>query len=109
MKEFNNEMTFRDFSKVDRKETDKLSEHNFSVISYRDIDAMNDINIVITEEKNSEIFRDTLMGQRGEAEATNSRREIGNYISGVGVGQYKIYPSEMDGFLTNNPINNIKI
>ena len=61
MKEFNNEMTFRDFSKVVRKDQDNFSEHNFSVISNRDVDNINDITIVFTEERRSEAYRDSLI------------------------------------------------
>jgi hypothetical protein len=54
-------MTFRDFSKVVRKDQDNLSEHNFSVISNRDIENINDITIVFTEERRSEAYRDSLI------------------------------------------------
>lgn len=122
-------MTFRDFNKVVRKDTDNFSEHNFSVISNRDVDNMNDITIVFTEEKKSEFFRDTLTH-------TNLRENDSNYFKKVGPKEIEInlnnpesvskfsfdnnmlstspiklhFNSEMDDFLTkHNAVNSIKI
>jgi hypothetical protein len=58
-------MTFRDFSKITRKETDNISEHNFSVISNRDIENINEITIVFTEERQSDAYRSSLVGGEG--------------------------------------------
>lgn len=60
-------MTFRDFSKITRKETDNVSEHNFSVISNRDIENLNEITIVFTEERLSDAYRNSLVVGDGVA------------------------------------------
>jgi hypothetical protein len=114
-------MTFRDFSKVLRKETENLSEHNFSLISNKDIDDINEISIFFTEEKKSEVNRESLFGFQENYENQNSKnisenREMKNdddLNNSVNIltnkKQTKIFMSEMDDFLKINEINKIKI
>jgi len=127
----NNEMTFRDFSVNKLKDNETLSEHNFSMFSHRDIDAIDDLSIVITEDKKTENIRDSPYGTFLERKSyplgtedsfSIDHNESFRKISGVERNQsYKnvqafspiLKPniaSEMDNYLLrNNQVNNIKI
>jgi len=99
-------MTFRDFTKVQRRDTENISENDFSVLSSREIDGINDITIQFTDELKSDRHRETLTGFIN----------VGNIISGTNLcsdvsptNNINMYRSEMDDFLTNNQINSIKL
>ncbi len=108
-------MTFRDFTKISKQDTENFSEHNYSVISNRDIDAINDITILFSEEKKSEIYRDTLMTQNNNSNRKNQEIEVIN-PDDVNLEKSfnlkrpnKTFMSEMDDFLASNEINRFKI
>ena len=132
MREFhNNEMTFRDFSNI-KKDAEIFSEHNYSVISGRDIDAIDDMSIIITEDKRSEnrgnsidnLSNTRIIAPFGPDDSFQiNKKESSNKI----IGFYDNKPaldnlpsfspiikpfqiSEMDNYLLkNNQVNNIKI
>jgi hypothetical protein len=119
MIEFNNEMTFRDFSKNEIKETDKLSEHNMSILSNGDLENINDITIVLTDGRKSEVFRDTIaasiLAEKTKEEFSTfqkSNEQGSEYkLNNDNKIKPKLYSfSGMDEFLTKTyDINNIKI
>ncbi len=113
-------MTFRDFSKVMRKDTENFSEHNFSVISNRDIDNINDITIVFTDERKSDVYRDAFLNesylkdedkiseQVEKQPQKKSFMESSNNLFSMAGKMY--FASEMDDYLTrSNAVNTIKL
>ncbi len=124
MVEFNNEMTFRDFSKNEIKETDKISEHNMSILSNRDLENINDITIVLTDGRKSEVFRDTIaaniMAEKTKEEFSGFQKQKERAVEIIEHkhkknSDNKIKPklysfTGMDEFLTKSyDVNNIKI
>jgi hypothetical protein len=133
MREFNNnELTFRDFSNNKAKDTEIFSEHNNSVISGRDVDAIDDMSIIITEDKRSENRGNSIDGFSNTRIITPfgpddsfhvNKKESSNKITGFydnkgPVENFLTFSpiikpfqiSEMDNYLLrNNQVNNIKI
>lgn len=130
MREFsNNEMTFRDFSFNKIKDTEIFSEHNYSLISNRDIDNIDDMSIVITEDKRTEnsnngFYNNRISNPFGPDDSFQiTNKEIHHKIGG-NVDNNLIFEnaqvfsplkrpfvvSEMDNYLLRkNQVNNIKI
>jgi hypothetical protein len=106
-------MTFRDFTKIVRKDTDIFSEHNYSIISGKDIENINDITIKFSEERKSDAFKDQALTCMIESEQNNiDKKEAGQLLEcpNLYLGSKQLnFVSEMDDFLTkNNAIINIK-
>ena len=122
MMEFNNEMTFRNFNRNERKDTDKISEHNLSMVSNRDIENLNDITFVFTDGRKSDFMRESVLNnilnenmkedinifQKAQELKNSENKESNN--NGL-INKPKLFStSDIDDFLTKNKdINNIKI
>jgi len=106
-------MTFRDFTKIVKKDTDIFSEHNYSIISGKDIENINDITIKFSEERKSDAFKEQALTGIVESEHNNldmkeamQALECPNLYLG---SKQMNFVSEMDDFLTNNnAISSIK-
>jgi hypothetical protein len=128
MREFsNNEMTFRDFSYNKVKDPEMISEHNYSLISNRDIDNIDDMSIVITDDKrteNSHLYNNRITHPFGPDDSFQiTKKESNHKISGhvehnIFFENSQVFSpmknpyvvSEMDNYLLRkNQVNNIKI
>lgn len=105
-------MTFRDFTKIVRKDTDIFSEHNYSIISGKDIENINDITIKFSEERKSDAFKEQALVENEQIHPNKTTHEETVLIEcpNLYLGSKQMnFVSEMDDFLTkNNAISSIK-
>jgi hypothetical protein len=110
-------MTLRDFSVVNRKETaDVASEHNFSMVSQRDIDDINDVSIIFTDDRKSDVRKDSNISLRlSDIKLNNDKEREKERKKSISMDispyfQRQKLNTEMDSYLTKtNEINGIKI
>ena len=118
-------MTFREFTKTQRKDTDALTEiNNTSYLAQ--VEEINDGSIMLTEDRKSDTNRDSNFGYNFQAQnavqkiinqgsVDNSSMMKDNTFSVKQIDAsplkwpFKFGHSEMDNFLTRNKYNNIKI